>query len=44
MKLYLMAREFILDHGEAIAAIVITVVMGTLFGTIIGLYLADGLF
>ena len=44
MKLYIIAKEFILDHGEAIAAIVITVTMGTLFGTIIGLYLADGLF
>ncbi len=44
MKLYILAKEFILDHGEAIAAIVITVTMGTLFGTIIGLYLAEGLY
>ena len=44
MKLYIIAKEFILDHGELIAAITAVTVMGFLMGTIIGLYLADGLF
>lgn len=41
MKYFIQAREFILDHGELIAAITAVTVMGFLFGTIIGLYLAE---
>jgi len=44
MKHLIFIREFILDHGELIAAITAVTVMGFLMGTIIGLYLAEGLY
>lgn len=42
MKTYILIREFILDHGEFIAAVVATTVMGFLIGGAIGTYLAGG--
>jgi len=42
MKYFILAREFILDNGELIAAIIAVTVTGLLFGTIIGLYLSEG--
>ena len=44
MKTYILIREFILDNGEVIAAIVATVTLGTLFGTILGFYIANDLY
>ncbi len=39
MKYYTQFREWLLDHGEFIAAVTTTITVGFLFGTIIGLYI-----
>lgn len=42
MRYFIQVREYILDNGEFIAAVISTVVMGFLIGGAIGTYLAGG--
>lgn len=40
MRYFIQVREYILDNGEFIAAVIATIVMGLLIGGAIGTYLA----
>lgn len=39
MRYYLQLKEWLLEHGEFIAAVTAMITVGFLFGTIIGLYI-----
>lgn len=41
MRYFIQVREYILDNGEVIAAVIATTVMGFLIGGAIGIYLAE---
>ena len=43
MRLYILMREFVLDHAEIIVGVLLTTVVGFLMGTMIGLYLGEAL-